>query len=396
MDGFKEINDTLGHPTGDAVLIEIGARLTEALSNRATVSRLGGDEFCIIYPGLGSVIHEAEISKELHELLASRYIIDGNELSLGASVGFARAPEHANNDQDLLAFADTAMFHAKETGAAHACYDEQMTKNLSRIRILKAKLAPALARDEFFLLYQPQVEIQSGKILGVEALIRWKHQGEIISPFTFIPLLEQTGGIIEVGRWIIHEACRQQSSWHQKGHDLKMSINLSAVQFRDPELSQTIASALEEFNTEGDSLDFEITEGVLINDVDETVSILNRIKQLGPTVSIDDFGTGYSSLAYLRQLPIDRLKIDRAFIKDVPDTDDGSLAGGIISLGRTLGVTVLAEGVETEVQLDVLRQFGCDEYQGYFLSRPVSPEEIIDVCKAEGCSNEISIPQLQT
>jgi len=388
MDGFKEVNDTLGHQVGDDVLAEIGRRLSDTFGARSKVSRLGGDEFCVICTGVGTNERAEVVANEMHDLLVQRYCVDENELCLGASIGYAIAPQHANADQDLLAFADTAMFCAKEGGLKYICYDRSMTESLSKSRVLKAKLAPALSRNEFFLTYQPQIDINSGQMVGVEALIRWKHEGKIISPIDFIPLLEQTGRITEVGKWIIREGIRQQALWAKDGVDVKMSINLSAVQFRDSDLVCGIESALNEFGVNGSRVDFEITEGMLLDDIDQTIDVLHQIKQLGSSISIDDFGTGYSSLSYLGRLPIDRLKVDRAFIKDVPDADDGSLVGSIISLGETLGVTVLVEGVETDEQLDLIHNYGCDEYQGYYLSPPVSPAEIASIYEnLEGSSD---------
>jgi len=376
MDGFKEINDTLGHAIGDEALVEIGRRLQAEFGSYASVSRLGGDEFCIIYPNLGSDAEAVEIARCIGKVLTQRYVLDHADFPLGASVGYSLFPDHATSDKDLLAYADTAMFHAKENQLGFASYERPMTDRLVEYRTVQEKLSRALELQEFFLVYQPQVNIASGAVIGVEALLRWRHNVEVIPPFRFIHLLEKSREIIPVGRWIIREACRQLSVWNRAGFDVEVSINVSAIQFAAPDFYESIADPIREFGLNPTKLDFEITEGLLIDDVPQTVLKLNQIKELGVKISIDDFGTGYSSLAYLRQFPIDRLKIDRAFIKDIPHADDGVIASSIIVLAKSLGLNVIAEGVETEAHLQFLRAHDCEEYQGYLLSPPVSPDEV--------------------
>ncbi len=376
MDGFKEINDTLGHPVGDAALVEIGARLNRDFGQCASVSRMGGDEFCVIYPDICDAAQANEIAHSLNKLLTHHYALDDTEFPLGASVGFALYPDHATSDKDLLAFADTAMFHAKEKQLGYASYAREMTDRLVEYRTLQAKLSRALEREEFFLVYQPQVNMDSGEVIGVEALLRWRHNVEVISPFRFIHLLEKSREIIPVGKWIIREACQQLAVWIQAGYDIEVSINVSAIQFADPDFYRSIADPIQEFGLDARKLDFEITEGLLISDVEQTVFKLNQIKELGASISIDDFGTGYSSLAYLRQFPIDRLKIDRAFVKDIPQADDGVIASSIIVLAKSLGLKVIAEGVETEQQLQFLKSHDCDEYQGFYRSPPIAADAV--------------------
>ncbi|MCA9151636.1 MAG: EAL domain-containing protein, partial [Planctomycetales bacterium] len=377
MDGFKEINDTLGHPTGDDALVEIATRLRAEFGDCADVARLGGDEFCLILPDVKDDTHAAAFADKVCKLLTRRYILEQAEFPLGASVGYAICPRHARCDAELLSYADTAMFHAKEKRLGYACYDVEMTNRLVEYRSLQEKLSRALERNEFFLVYQPQVNLHTGKVIGVEALLRWRHDGVLFPPTTFVPLLEQSREIKSVGRWIIRESCRQLSEWHAAGYDVEVSINVSAVQFKDDDFCQCIASAVEEYRIDPDKLDFEITEGLLVDDVAEAIEKLHKIKNMGASISIDDFGTGYSSLAYLRQFPIDRLKIDRAFVKDIPESDDGVIASSVIVLAKALGLKVLAEGVETEEHLEFLKANDCDEYQGYYTSRPVSAEEVV-------------------
>ncbi len=376
MDGFKEINDTLGHPVGDEALVAIGLSLEKEFGERAEVARLGGDEFCIIYQNISDQAEADTIARTVGELLTHRYVLDEAEFPLGASVGYALCPDHASTDKELLAFADTAMFHAKENRLGHACYQREMTDRLVEYRTVQEKLSLALEHNEFFLVYQPQVDLCTGQVTGVEALLRWRHDGEVIPPFRFIHLLERSREILPVSRWIIRQACRQLAAWNDDGYRVGVSINVSSHQFNDPDFYQTISDPVQEFGLDACQLDFEITEGLLIDDVVLATAKLNQIKGLGVSISIDDFGTGYSSLAYLRQFPIDRLKIDRAFIKDIPDADDGVIAASIIVLAKALGLKVLAEGVETEDQLQFLKFHDCDEYQGYYLSPPVDAAEV--------------------
>lgn len=385
MDGFKEINDTLGHPVGDDALVEIASRLSSKFGDRADVARLGGDEFCIIQPNVKGQNDAALIAGELCNLLTHRYVLDDAEFPLGASVGYALCPDDTESDGELLAYADTAMYYAKENRLGHACYESKMTDRLVEYRSMQEKLSFALEREEFFLVYQPQVNLRTGEVIGVEALLRWRHDGQVIPPSKFIHLLEQSREIIPVSKWIIEESCRQLAAWTADGYDVQISINISAVQFNDPDFFHSISDPIHEFGADPTKLDFEITEGLLIDDVAQAVAKLNQIKAMGASISIDDFGTGYSSLAYLRQFPLDRLKIDRAFIKDIPESDDGVIAASIIVLSKALGLKVLAEGVETEDHVQFLKAHDCDEYQGYYLSPPVSSEEVVGYFSGAAC-----------
>ena len=311
-------------------------------------------------------------------MLARRYAVAESEFALGVSVGYALCPDHTETDNELLAFADTAMFHAKEHRLGHACYEAEMTNHLVEYRKTQEHLSRPLERNEFFLLYQPQVDVQTEEVTGVEALLRWRHDGELIAPQRFVQLLEESREIIPVGKWIVHEACRQLAEWTSAGYDIKVSVNISTVQFKDEEFCQSIVDSIEEWRVDPGKLDLEVTEGLLIDDIEQAVRRLKIIKKMGVSISIDDFGTGYSSFAYLRQLPLDRLKIDRAFIKDIPEADDGQIASTVIVLAKALGLKVLAEGVETADQLAFLKERDCDEYQGFYLSRPVSAAQVVE------------------
>ena len=384
MDGFKEINDTMGHSIGDEVLVEIAKRLEEHFVDRSIVARIGGDEFCLLVGGVANDAEAVAFGEEVHRVLTKRYKLTGDGFTLGSSIGYAICPQHAETSKHLLAFADTAMYHAKQNQQAIAAYAPRMTELLVETREMNDRLAHALEREEFFLVYQPQLNLETGQIIGVEALLRWQTKNQLISPGKFIPLLEQSGRIMDVGRWVIREACRQQAAWkEQHGVDLRIAVNVSAVQFEADQFVESIASPVREFNVEPEKIELEITEGLLINNIPNVVSKLKQIKELGMRISIDDFGTGYSSLAYLRQFPIDKLKIDQAFVRDFPEHDDGVIASSIIILGHLLGMKVLAEGVETQEQLDHLRLNGCDQYQGYFFSKPISPDQVCEMFVAE-------------
>jgi len=394
LNGFKAINDTLGHPVGDKSLVIVADRLRENFPD-AEIARLGGDEFCLIFSNVSSAERAESLAVKASNVLDGRYAIENEfDFSLNASVGVALCPQHSISATDLFAFADTAMYFSKTDQIGHAIYEPSMTESLVTERTMLEKLTIAIEQNQFYLVYQPQVCLATNSIIGVEALLRWKCDGEMISPDKFIPLLEKSRKIVEVGEWIIWESCRQLRQWQDAGIDFSVSINLSAIQFMEEGFNETIEQPIREFNLSADRLDFEITESLLITDVDQAVERLNRIKELGASISIDDFGTGYSSLAYLRQFPIDRLKIDRAFVKDFPDRDDGVIATSIVALGKAIGLKVLAEGVETSEQLEFLKEFDCDEYQGYFFSRPISPEEIESIVK-ENPSNRVT-PKITT
>ena len=388
LDGFKEINDTLGHPVGDETLIAIGQRLTEAFGEHSDVARLGGDEFCIIAPAIENTEKAGKTAQAIYDLLTDRYTLDGGEFPLSASVGYALCPGDATTSKDLLAYADTAMFHAKENRLGCSRYDREMTDKLIEYRTVQEKLSLALEQDEFFLVYQPQVNLKTGKVIGVEALLRWRNDGEIVPPTRFIHLLERSREILPVSNWIIRQSCRQLAKWNAQGFNVDVSVNVSALQFNDPHFIDCIVDSITEFDIDPGQLDFEITEGLLIENVDQAVEKLNQLKALGASISIDDFGTGYSSLSYLRLFPVDRLKIDRAFVKDIPHRDDGVIASSVIVLAKSLQMKVLAEGVETKEQLDFLKWHDCDEYQGYLSSRPVSPDEVARFFNVPECTSD--------
>ena len=375
MDGFKKINDSLGHLVGDDTLREIADRLSKVAGADATY-RLGGDEFCVIMSGVNDARDANDLAEAICQSLCESYFIADAEFELGTSVGIALYPDHATSSVDLLAFADAAMYHAKENRLGVCRYDDKLTQQLVNAAKMQSRLADGLKQDEFFLVYQPQTELETGRVVGVEALLRWNCDGKIVSPGEFIPVLEKSRLIIPVGRWLVREACRQLREWTDTGYDVRISVNVSVVQFHDPEFTSSVSEAMDEFGIDPGRLDFEVTEGVLIENFPEVVQRLSQLKKKGATISIDDFGTGYSSLAYLRQLPLDKLKIDRAFVKDIPQEDDGTIASSIIALAQALDLKIVAEGVETQEQLDFLQRHDCVQYQGFFHSRPVKADEV--------------------
>ncbi len=380
LDNFKKINDTLGHESGDTLLVQAAKRLSEAVRGGDTVGRLGGDEFIVLLSGLKEPSDAGSVAESLIELFRESFRLDGRELILTASIGIAVYPEDGSNPQDLLRNADTAMYHSKERGRnAFHFFNSSMNENAERRLVLEEQLNGALGRNEFRLLYQPLVDIKSRQVLGAEVLLRWDNPalGEI-SPLEFIPIAEQTGMIIPIGEFVLREAVKQLSHWQEKYRkDFRLAINISPRQFRDPSLTECIESTLQQAGISGESIGFEITEGVLMSGQADVDTALTRLHQLGVGIVMDDFGTGYSSLSYLRRYPFDALKIDRSFIQDITeDLADLELVNATIVMAHGLGLEVVAEGVENEQQLECLVELGCDLAQGYYFSRPVPAGQI--------------------
>ncbi len=375
MDGFKEINDMLGHAVGDLVLKRTARRIRKVVGKENVVARLGGDEFTVILRSIESEQQVVDIGKKIVAEILRPMFFENNEMHVGASVGASLCPLNTERSDELFTFADTAMYAAKFGDKDVVLYDAKMTEELIKRKRVESKLCSALERDEFHLVYQPQIDIDSGRINGFEALVRWRQNGQIVSPADFIPLLESTGRIIEVGNWIIGRACEQAAQWARQGHEFSMAINISPMQFREDGFVGTVKDAILSNDLRPEFIDIEITETMLISDVGETSEKLRRLQEFGTKISVDDFGTGYSSLAYLKNFPIDRLKIDRTFIQDIPSHDDGVIATSIIVLGQSLDLEVLAEGVETQEQFDFLKQNLCNSFQGHLFSPPVEADQ---------------------
>ena len=385
LDRFKMINDTLGHEAGDRSLQRLSKRLSACVHEGDTVARVGGDEFAIVIDNIALADSVAIVARKILEALSRPFVIDGHEFYVTTSIGISLYPEDGADAQTLLKHADIAMYRSKEQGRnTYQFYSAHMsTKAFERLN-LETSLRHALEREEFRLHYQPQVDLESGRVTGVEALLRWQHPDlGLVAPVDFIPLLEETGLILPVGEWVLWTACTQIRSWQEAGLEpVRMAINLSGRQFDEPHLVDRITEIMREAGLDPIWLEFEITESVLMKNESLTMEAFQALEAAGVRLAIDDFGTGYSSLSYLKRFPIDTIKIDRSFIRDVTvDPDDAAIAQAIIAMGRSLKLHVIAEGVETQEQLAFLREQQCHGMQGYLFSRPVPAEEITPLLK---------------
>ena len=387
IDNFKTINDTLGHTHGDLLLQDIADRLRRCVLEDDTLARIGGDEFSMVLEGVSEIEEIAMIAQKIVDIFSLPFTPSSQEIYVTPSMGITIYPMDGHDSDTLLKNADAAMYSAKEYGRNHfRFYTTDMNALAIERFAMEGALRRAMEREEFALHYQPQVDIKSGQVIGVEALLRWNHpERGLVPPGEFIPLLEENNLIIPVGEWVLRTACAQSRAWQDAGlPPLRMAVNLSARQFRQDNLVEMIDSILRETGISPKLLELELTEGLLMENTSETSMILEQLKSRGVQVAIDDFGTGYSSLSYLKRFPIDRLKIDRSFVRDIiTDSNDAAIAVAVISLGRSLGLSVIAEGVETPDQLEFLGVQKCDEYQGYHFSRPVPPEEIVRLFKPE-------------
>jgi diguanylate cyclase len=379
LDNFKIVNDTLGHHCGDRLLKVVAQRLLGCLRAGDVISRIGGDEFAVILEAAGSADGERPARKVL-SVLGAPFEVDGHEIYVTASVGISLYPDDALDLDTLTRNADTAMYQAKGKGKNgyekfHPELDRRIQKRLS----LESKLRKALERAELSLHYQPQFRISDGHLVGLEALLRWDHpELGAVSPVEFIPVAEDCGLIVPIGRWVLRTACAELAAWRDAGFGvIHVSVNLSARQTRDPHLMHDILQALRDYKISPTQLELEITESVLMDNVHANVELLHRLQTEGIRLSIDDFGTGYSSMAYLKRFPIDQVKIDRTFVRDIPgDRDDEAITTAIIAMAHSLGLSVVAEGVETEQQLEFLRAAGCDIMQGFYFAEPGTAEQI--------------------
>jgi diguanylate cyclase (GGDEF)-like protein/PAS domain S-box-containing protein len=369
LDHFKFVNDTMGHDAGDRLLKAVAARIAGAVDRSDTVARTGGDEFVLVLPGRADEGEAADTVRAVLEELAHPLELDGQELVLTGSAGVAAYPNDGSDAPTLIQHAEVAMYRAKDTGRnTMQFYTPSMNARARERLALEVALRSALSHDEFELYYQPQVDLETGWVVGVEALIRWRHPSlGMVRPDRFINLAEETGLIVPIGAWVLRTACQQNQDWQDAGYGpLRIGVNLSARQFAEPGLVPEIASVLDETGMPATSLEIEITESLVMEDVEGAIRTMGELKRMGVKLSIDDFGTGYSSLAYLRRFPVDVLKIDRSFVRDITfSEDDANMVAAIIELARGLHMRVIAEGVETEAQLDYLKRRGCDEVQGH-------------------------------
>jgi diguanylate cyclase (GGDEF)-like protein/PAS domain S-box-containing protein len=379
LDRFKSVNDSFGHSFGDIVLKAVSQRLKACAREQDTVARVGGDEFLILLGGVKDAADAAIAAERIMSAMNASIVLQGHSVDVGCSIGLSMYPEHGMDGETLIKNADAAMYCAKEAGRGNVRFftDEMNAQAVERLAMDK-NLRLALDRDEFFLVYQPQMEIESGKITGFEALIRWQHpEMGLVPPDRFIPVAENNGLILPIGEWVLRTACTQARTWLEAGLPaVPVAVNVSAVQFRQESFCAIIRRVLQETRLPPQYLELELTESFLMSNADETLYVLRELKAMGIKLAIDDFGTGYSSLSYLRQFPVDKLKIDKSFIRDaVEDCSDGAITTAIISMTKSLRLKVIAEGVENEAQLFFLREHRCDEIQGYYFSRPLSVGE---------------------
>ena len=398
MDNFKVVNDSLGHAAGDAMLVEIGTRLSKCLRNGDTAARFGGDEFVVLIDDVDNPRYATDIARRLVSALQEPFDVGGQKVYSSPSIGIAFAGTGLETPDEMLRDADAAMYDAKKRGKACFSVFQNSLSLAARARLeMGNDLRRAIERGEFVLHYQPKIELSSGHIYGVEALVRWNHpERGMLSPGEFIPIAEEMGMIVQLGRWVLREACEQARRWQQstqldepsmtvngsgakppKWSTLEMNINVSARQLQHPQLVEEVAQVLEETSLDPHCLVLEITESVLMDEVATAANVLQSLKDLGVRLAIDDFGTGYSSLAYLRDFPIDFLKIDRQFVRGAGQSDDGDIIlNSMIDLAHALKLTVIAEGAETAEEVVELRKLGCDLAQGFFFARPLAPEDL--------------------
>lgn len=381
LDRFKYVNDTLGHSSGDLLLKEASERMKSCLRKEDVLARIGGDEFICLLPHLKSKRDAETTANQLLEKLALPFTLFDHEIYISASIGISLFPNDGDDSETLVTSADSAMYTAKRQGRnQYEWFKAEIQAGRFEKLILENNLRKALQQDQLRLVYQPQQDLTNGTISTVEALIRWEHPDlGTISPADFIPLAEETGLIIPIGEWVLHEACRQNKEWQENGYrPVRVAVNLSSQQFLQPELPKTIFGILEKTKLSPTWLELEITESMIVKDLKTTTKILYELKEMGIHISIDDFGTGYSSLSYLNELPIDILKIDRSFIKDIETSKSCSVVTeAIISLAHALELKVVAEGVETDGQLMEIRKRQCDSIQGFLLSKPLPSKDVI-------------------
>ncbi len=375
FDRFKVINDTLGHAIGDKLLKQIASKLTAELRVCDTLARFGGDEFVLVLPQVKRTQNAISVAKRILEILKYPFSIDSNELHITTSIGIAIYPHNGQEADTLIKNADAAMYKAKEEGKnMYQLYTPSMSEKACMTMVLENAMHKALKKDEFILHYQPQVDLSSGKINGMEALIRWNHPTlGLVPPNKFIPIAEETGLIAHLGEWVLKTACEQNKQWQQKGYrPITMAVNLSARQFQKHNVFKVVVDILRKASLDPLWLELEVTESDIMKNPDLAIETLCALNKIGVKIAIDDFGTGYSSLSYLKRLPVDKLKIDRAFIKDITQNkDDAAITQAIIIMAQTLGLDVLAEGVETNKQLRLLQKLRCDTVQGFYFSRPI-------------------------
>jgi diguanylate cyclase (GGDEF)-like protein/PAS domain S-box-containing protein len=380
LDRFKDVNDSLGHSVGDLLLQKIAERLKTWGREQDTIARLGGDEFLIMVTQVNDLPDVAAAAERLMDAMTAAYVVQGNPLNVSCSIGVSIFPEHGTDCETLIKNADAAMYGAKDSGRNNfRFFSEEMNVQSVERLTLESSLRSALAKEQLFLMYQPQMDIATGKITGLEALLRWQHPKlGLVPPDKFIRIAENSGLIAPIGEWVLRTACSQAKQWQDDGLPaVSVAVNVSAVQFRQQGFCELLRNVLHETGLAPQYLELELTESLLVADADVTISVLRELKSMGVTLAIDDFGTGYSSFNYLRQFRVSKIKIDRSFISDVAtNPDDAAITAAIISMAKSLNLKVIAEGVEDEAQMSFLREHRCDEIQGYYFSRPLASDAI--------------------
>ncbi|WP_246540338.1 putative bifunctional diguanylate cyclase/phosphodiesterase [sulfur-oxidizing endosymbiont of Gigantopelta aegis] len=380
LDRFKKINDSLGHVTGDKVLQEVATRLKNAIRKEDSLARLGGDEFTILIEELERGQDASLLAKKILQSLAEPIYIDEHTLFVSSSIGISLYPQDDIDMHNLLKYADAAMYKAKDEGRNNfQFYSSEMTALAFEHIVMETKLRQALAQEEFVVYYQPQVNAVTGKIIGMEALIRWNDpESDMVPPNKFVPIAEETGLIVPIDQWVMKTAIKQVAQWHEKGlNPGVLSLNLAIKQLYTKEFTQYLQGILKTMNFQPEWLGLEVTEGQIMSNPEDAIAILEKLSAMGVVISVDDFGTGYSSLSYLKRLPINKLKIDQSFIRGLPsDDEDAGISRAVIALAKSLNLDVIAEGVETMQQKDFLVSNGCENIQGYFYARPMPAIEM--------------------
>jgi diguanylate cyclase (GGDEF)-like protein len=399
LDQFKRINDTLGHTTGDRLLQAVAGRLRDGIRAQDTLAlseneaalglaRLGGDEFCILLTEISQFHDAARVARRILESLAEPFKLDDNELFVTTSIGIALFPSDGDTPEALIKNADAAMYYAKSQGRNnYQFYGKTMNSRALEKLAMESQLRKAIERSEFELHFQPKLDLRTGHISGAEALIRWRHpELGMVPPIDFIPLAEESGLIVPIGEWVLRAACDQNKLWQARGlPPIHVAVNVSSPHFRHSGLLPTVARILRETGLPPHCVEVEVTESMLMDDMETTLATLHKLKDMGLRLAIDDFGTGYSSLSYLKRFPLDALKVDRSFVKDTPAaTDDAAITSAIIAMAHSLKLEVVAEGVETTAQLEFLKARGCEYAQGYLISRPLPADDFIALLTATG------------
>jgi diguanylate cyclase (GGDEF)-like protein/PAS domain S-box-containing protein len=387
LDRFKNINDSLGHAAGDFLLQQVAGRLKTWGREQDTIARVGGDEFLLVLTGLKDITDAAVAAERLMDAIIGEYSIQGNALNITCSLGISIFPENGTNGETLIKNADIAMYSAKADGRNNfRFFTENMNAQAVERLTLESSLRSALAREQLFLMYQPQMDIATGRITGLEALLRWQHpEFGLVPPDRFIRIAENSGLIVSIGEWVLRTACLQARAWQNEGLSaVTVAVNVSAIQFRQDGFCELIRSMLRETGLAPQHLELELTESLLFANADVTLSVIRELKAIGVALAIDDFGTGYSSFSYLRQFRVSKLKIDRTFIRDVAiNPDDAAITAAIISMAKSLNLRVIAEGVENEAQMSFLREHQCDEIQGYYFSKPLAVDKVADKLRGD-------------